>query len=334
MNNRFRMFIPDLSFNDSFENGYKNPFVSQLLIVQKETSPDIFDMYPKPVKQYIVSSEMKLRKEYKKNEISNMIREKYLSEVTAVLHSKNIDSVPLKGVWLLHTLFKDYTGLRKMSDIDILVKKKDFASSGNCLASIGTVQGLFNKKRCYSSLSHEFSLLYKSAVVEIHRGQSALDLFAVHYEDFFENGTTITDRYGTRLFVPSVEMMTLFYLFHDVSDGIHGFQPMTYEKMARMLLLIKSCDYDNLLSLLNKYKIKHMLSLYEEIFSVVFRSYKKTGNSLFIPTGQPHAPLRFQYGEYMFKLLVFRRESIKKVVPKMFCAPIDAMYNLITRKFS
>jgi hypothetical protein len=101
------MFIlPDISFNRDFHKGYNNSFVRQLLFSGDDTSDDI-------------------KEARAANEKEAIIREKHLSDTLSFLQKQGISALPLKGLYLLKTIFKDLPGLRTMADIDILVKKED-----------------------------------------------------------------------------------------------------------------------------------------------------------------------------------------------------------------
>lgn len=59
-----------------------------------------------------------------------------LSQIIAILHKNNIRIILLKGTHLADIVYKDI-GLRSMSDIDILVQKKDLNATIRCLFQIG-----------------------------------------------------------------------------------------------------------------------------------------------------------------------------------------------------
>ncbi|MCK5808693.1 nucleotidyltransferase family protein [bacterium] len=308
------MFVlPDLSFNRDFHKGSNNSFVRQLLSIDNSASEET-------------------RQIYATNEKEAIVREKHLSDVISFLHKEGIRAIPLKGLYLLKTIFKDFPGLRTMADIDVLVEKRDFSKSKRVLTKFGALKPFADGHYCYSKIYHEFSVKYSGSTIEIHRGQSVFNLFKMDYSDFFREGESIVDNYGVEIFLPPIEMMIIFYIVHDFSDGLSSEQPLSYEKMSRMLTLLHNADRIKLTSLAKKYGVSTLLNLYDYILGKVFFHYSADTEesswwfSAIIATGLESQPLRFRYSDTLFKMLIFKGNLIRKLLPRIFCSPFDTLY--------
>lgn len=308
--------LPDISFNREFNKGYNDSFVRQLLSINNTASEEI-------------------QQRYATNEKEAIIREKHLSDTISFLQKEGIMAIPLKGLYLLKTIFKDFPGLRTMADIDILVKKENYRKAELLLKSFGDTRSFAENSYCYSRMYHEFVVKYGGSTIEIHRGQSVFDLFKMEYDDFFRAGESVVDNYGVEIFLPPLEMMTLFYLVHDFSDGLDSLQPLSYEKITRMFILFHNGDSEKIETLAKKYDIYHLVQLYDAIFVKVFQNYQCDTKSFpgwfkaVVATGKSESPLRFKYSDTLFKLMVFRGNIIKKVVPRLLCAPVDFLWQAI-----
>ena len=307
--------LPDISFRREFNKGYNDSFVRHLLSINDTASEE-------------------MQKEYATNEKEAIIREKHLSDAISFLQKEGIPAIPLKGLYLLKTIFKDLPGLRTMADIDILVKKEDYKRAKKILKSFGETRSFTENSYCYSRIYHEFVVKYGGSTIEIHRGQSVFDLFKMEYSDFFRAGESVVDNYGVEIFLPPIEMMIIFYLVHDFSDGLDSLQPLSYEKITRMFILFHNGDREKIDTLAKKYNITHLVQLYDAIFMKVFHNcscdtkvFPRWFRAI-IATGKSTNPLRFKYSDTLFKLLVFRGNIIKKVVPRLLCAPIDFLIKL------
>ena len=66
----------------------------------------------------------RFKNKYVKTLFENSKKIKYFELIVSELNKNNIDFIPLKGIYLIPTFYKDF-GLRTMCDIDILVRLND-----------------------------------------------------------------------------------------------------------------------------------------------------------------------------------------------------------------
>jgi hypothetical protein len=154
----------------------------------------------------------------------------------------------------------------------------------------------------------------------------------MQYGDFFKEGRAVVDNYGVEILYPSIEMMIIFYLVHDFSDGLSSLQPLNYEKMTRFFVMLHNADREKILFLAQRYGVSRLFELYDHILETVFEGYTTTVDkkpfwySLILSTGKQTTPLAFKWGDTFFKLLVFKGNIIKKLFPKIVCFPVDLFF--------
>lgn len=85
------------------------------------------------------------------------LKEAFLS-LASELKSNDIISIPLKGMSLAHTLYKDIAG-RQSSDIDILIKEDDLPRAEGILEGLGYKSDLYGFSRQYWR-RHQYHLIY------------------------------------------------------------------------------------------------------------------------------------------------------------------------------
>jgi hypothetical protein len=78
----------------------------------------------------------RLNKSYRLAALRNMRLYQQLSKVLAVLNQEGIPVIPLKGAFLAEVVYGD-TGLRPMTDVDLLVRQADLAKTDKALLALG-----------------------------------------------------------------------------------------------------------------------------------------------------------------------------------------------------
>jgi len=110
-----------------------------------------------------------------------IMTEKALDEILNAFETENIPVSPLKGAFLRHLLYEDPTG-RLMTDLDILVRKRDYQRAKSALEKLGMLEDrssdIINHPRAYSHCHY-----YRNGfpLVELHQAVAPLA-----YETAFE----------------------------------------------------------------------------------------------------------------------------------------------------
>ncbi len=325
------MHLPLLKFRKPFHDGYKDIFVRNIMALQHEHHPDIFNKYPEYVRQDILSEKKSLKKNRDENNIQNMMKEKKTAELLEILSKKGIDEVVcLKGIYLLKTLYKNFPGIRGMGDTDLLLKCKDFKNSRKILEKVAEVRPWNFRRPLYSRIYHEYSVHYKKDLFEIHRGQTALNLFKIDYDSFFSKAKQKTGIYGENYLIPPLEMMIVFFIIHDISAGLACYD---YRHAAEMHIMLSKADKEKLSALCEKFGISRLLDFTLFFQSILFQSeehfqYNPSLFHAFVSEGEK-TPFSFTGGDIFFKICIFRKEFLKKTLP----AVLTSVPDLLIRHF-
>jgi len=305
-----------LEFNSGFEEGYEDSFVKSLkTLAQNKTPPG-----------------------YKDTMIHNIVKEKKFSAVASELNRQGVKTIPLKGMYLLQTLYRDYPGIREMCDVDILIPREKFKVSKKFLGKRWQLLPSRKNRPLYNYFYHEYGLTVDRDLIEVHRGQSPIDLFQIDYGSFFLNGTVTTNSYKAEFLLPPLEYMAIFSMVHDFSNGFSAAKHLGYRHLTEIYFMIYFAGIEKVRNLSIKFGVEHLLNLYLFlIFSVVqepfFSSSEFEVKALysFITKGTDGRPFRFEAGEYLFKSSVFREYILHKTAPKILTFPFDFLYSLGTK---
>ncbi len=323
-----KKIFPIITLREGFEKGYDSDYIKRVIHIQKKDFSDQFERYPLPVREGVEREEVKISTEIMHTFAANILKEKVLKKLRSVAERHGIPMIVLKGMFLIENLYGDYSGVHDMCDIDVLLQKKDFHSSMDLFAEIGNV-GLWNRQRpLYSRIYHEYPVKVDNVLVEIHRGQNPFDLFKMRYSDFFDGVNFEDDRFV------SLEHMICFYLIHDFNDGL---SMLTFKRAAKMFVLLHNADIPTLHELCHRYGIFHLLELYECILGEVFSDFKKSTSSdgkkfhKHLKRGSFPSVFKWDRGEIMFKISVFRCQFFKKALPNMLTFLPDLFLARISR---
>lgn len=109
---------------------------------------------------------LKLKKAYQINLIRNTLVEEEFRKAQALFDKEGISFIMLKGICLLHTVYKERRGVRILSDADILVKEADAQRAGKVLEAEG-FRALIERTQ-------------RSAAMYFKRGKDGVSLLPVH----------------------------------------------------------------------------------------------------------------------------------------------------------
>ncbi len=125
----------------------------------------------------------------------NMILYEHFSKVMEVFAAKNIQVIPLKGIYLAETLYKDI-GLRQMSDIDLLVKTERAEECIQILSEAGFQESSRHKSEFIKekgSAKHLPPMVMDDVMVEIHYRMLIDDsVHAVDIEEYWQDAKPVS----------------------------------------------------------------------------------------------------------------------------------------------
>ncbi|HOW51064.1 MAG TPA: nucleotidyltransferase family protein [bacterium] len=308
------LHIPDLTPRKPFLEAAGDPYIRMMQALRAvEGDPA---RLPEP---------LSLR--YQHNLAANLMKEKVFFSVVKRLNDHGItDIAPLKGILWLQTLYRDISGVRTMCDVDILLRKKDYSPSRRILAPIARVHGSQSRRPILNALFHEYSAVIGDTLVEIHRGQHPMDLFSVDYDDLFLHAVPCEER-GLRYRKISPEHALIFSLIHDLSAGF-AYPFVSWRHLAEMRLLLAHVSLTAVRDLAVRYDMEELLDLYLFLLYTLFEEPGLTTDQFRIRPwfagiikGRDPQPFRFDKGDRLFKLILFRRTLSRFLLPRIIALP-------------
>ena len=79
----------------------------------------------------------RLQKTHQITKIRNIFILEEFEKLSRLLKEASVPFIPLKGIYLLHTLYRDDIGVRSMEDVDILIRETDVEKADAVLRAIG-----------------------------------------------------------------------------------------------------------------------------------------------------------------------------------------------------
>jgi hypothetical protein len=242
-------------------------------------------------KEGIVSLPEKTHQEivqlYWNNKARWLLTENCLKQVVSVFEDAGVEIIPLKGAALLGMLYKD-SGLRGMSDVDLLVRPDAFLAAVNILGKLGfkacpkdrhEILTWFEKMPMENwpkelSFSNEFGL-----AIELHQQLISpwfLPALPVNMDAIWERSILFTFtsetpiEYGKDLWKRNLSPhdMLAYLCLH---LGLHGLQfPQSYLDIDLWIRNLSDIwDWDRFLELVNQWRIRsvayHVLSICKDL---------------------------------------------------------------------
>lgn len=210
-----------------------------------------------------------------------LVREKRLKQILNLLYSENIDVIPLKGVILQSQLYRN-SGIRRMGDIDLLVRPSQYLKAAELLLESGFILYPNNgfdslvilQGKPISAISTEIIFVDKKnswLIMEIHRHPFSTPWFIVGFNVNLDEiwGRTLPatediDPHGLwKIILSPYDTLALLVLHL----ALHGLQAMqTYLDIDLWIRnLPDTWEWERFLELVNQWQIRsvtyHALSI-------------------------------------------------------------------------
>ncbi len=199
--------IPDLTPRSPFAETGNDDYL-RMISALREADGDP-DRLPQP-----------LAMRYRHHLAQNIVKEKVCREVIRRLQEGGVTTaLPIKGVHLLQTLYRDVPGIRPMVDIDILVPRADFRKVPAIVRQTPGWHPVMERwLEARSFLAADIVFVTHQITVEVKR-----DLLLVPLADFGSlfAGAETTLIAGTPVRIPRFEHALLVFLVHHVGDLLH-----------------------------------------------------------------------------------------------------------------
>jgi len=166
-----------------------------------------------------------LKEEYIKNCIRNAKKNHDYQKLKAVLTSNSITLIPLKGGYLNQFVYQD-SGVRPMSDIDVLIQKSDIEKVKELILTKGWEMKVFLfKSKTLERISknithHPYSITTGDTNIELHIGiHNAFRSFNVNINDYWKRSKTIVEKSNQASYLDKTDCLQHLCL-HAYSDMI------------------------------------------------------------------------------------------------------------------
>lgn len=145
------------------------------------------------------------------------LRLKEFAELAAALREKGIDAIPQKGM-AYGLMFERGGPVRHMADIDLLVRERDFARSGEVMKGLGYREE-FPKPIARAPGHHERCFVRSGRLVEIHRAFLRGRRITVDYDALWRRALPL-EKEGIFCLRLDADDTFLYHCFH---FGMHEF---------------------------------------------------------------------------------------------------------------
>ena len=168
------------------------------------------------------------KKAHRQSVVQSLMADREFARISRAFEEHGLDHCPLKGFWT-RELYPDRT-MRKMSDIDILIRREDTEAFHAVLLELGyeCTRYLANDEDVYEC---------KGMTVEIHR---KLDDHGLENAEYYADPWRFAERVSGRLFKLRREDAYLFTLAHTMKHFMYsgiGLRPL-----ADILLFMRKAD--------------------------------------------------------------------------------------------
>ena len=220
--------------------------------------------------QFLKGGNPGYKTKYISYEASNILKYKQLCKVSKLLEEDDFKKfIPIKGMYLLNTLFSEYFGIRPMADIDLLVHPDEFKK----LPSFIKKHPDLHWKSNYHPILRRFfgedlSVVLSNTLIEFH-SNIMLVKYSNLIKEIFENTKEITTPDNNTFLVPQIEHAALLMLMHDYSRA--DLIDLTLRRLLEFYIVIYNCDLNKLKTIARKHDLQRMLDCHLYLIDKMLR---------------------------------------------------------------
>ncbi len=233
-----------------------------------------------PNKSYIPETTLvNLKKRYITLFFNNSQKHKDLEKVINLCNQNNIPIIPLKGIPLIHFIYKDF-GLRSMSDIDILVKDIDVEKFKKILLENGW--GIDNTQEIspfvtqMSDSQHPYTFALGGTKIELHNKlHSGLSSYQINIEKYWSSSIEIDLLNGKVYHFSATDFLQhlCFHLHKHLIDEYNVAMKHFIDIAAFIKQNESEINWENLISTSKEYncevEVREILELCRDYFETV-----------------------------------------------------------------
>lgn len=195
---------------------------------------------------------------YTSHEASNILKYKELCTISNLLKKHGFKKfIPIKGMYLLNTLFSNYFGIRPMADIDILIHPDEFKNLPDFIKKHPELKWKSNYHPIFRRFfGEDFAVILNNTLIEFHS-----NIMLVKYpnliKEIFDNTKKLTTSGNMTFLVPRIEHASLLMLMHDYSRV--DLADLTLKRLLEFYIVIYNCDLDKLKTTAKRHDLNRML---------------------------------------------------------------------------
>jgi len=174
---------------------------------------------------------------YQHNLAANLMKEKVFFTVSEKLAAGGVPALyPIKGMHLLHSLYRDISGVRTMVDIDLMVSQSDFAKLPGIVRAIPAWQpDMARTLGLRPYFAADISFMADHTSVEVKRDLILMPV--VDFQPFFDAArTVIVAGKEVRLLRP--DHAAIIYIVHHIGDHLLHYKRIEHRHLAEFSVIL------------------------------------------------------------------------------------------------
>ena len=234
-----KYILPDIIFRKEFADFSENPFTRMV--------------------NYAKNGLKEYKKEYNSNTLSNILKYKEFIEISRLLKESGFrEFVPIKGMYLLNTLFYDYSGLRPMSDIDFLFSPNEYKKIALFLKNHPELEPAKGKHSFSEHGFEAYVVKFHNVIIEFHSRITTLPIAGL-IDSFFKNTEETETCDGIKITVPKVEYALIAMLMHDYTAS--SLSNFSVRRLLEFYIVLSCADFDLLKKITSEFCLDRVLDM-------------------------------------------------------------------------
>ncbi len=178
---------------------------------------------------------------YQHNLAANLMKEKVFFSVSEKLRTGGIAAVyPIKGMHLLLALYRDLPGIRTMVDIDLIVRRDEFAKlPGIVRANPAWQPDMARLLGLRSRIAADLSFIADHTSVEVKRDLVLMPV--VDFQPFFDAAKIVTVA-GKEAHLLQPDHAALLYILHHIGDHLLHYRRIEHRHLAEFSVILANLD--------------------------------------------------------------------------------------------
>ncbi len=291
-------------------------------------------LYVEMVNKFALNEEPDSSKATSATVIQNMMKEKKLAQFIRELKKFGITRfVPIKGIYLLQTIYKETPGIRGMGDVDLILDKKDYYKAISLFEKNSFPHFKYSPKRIFHHIRfYEYKVSVEKDLIELHHKLSVVNFFQIPWEKIGKTDFSTAKLYGEELLLPSLEEEFLISLVHSF------FHKMPYHHLAELFVMFSNCDKKKVAELSEKWGTDHIYNLLLFLFYTALEGSSISPNDFVIKPyfrkikQSKDREFPFVFAGLCWKKFFYRKSFLKWLLQQSLSFPLRRTLYFLNKK--